>query len=49
MIRKKRKREDSEKETPFRLGGMEVEDSKVVRFRKRRKTDDQAELSDCCT
>ncbi|KAL2058632.1 hypothetical protein ABVK25_001360 [Lepraria finkii] len=49
MIRKKRKREESEKKAAFRLRDMEVDDSKIVRFRKRRKTDNQAELSDCST
>ncbi|KAK3167094.1 hypothetical protein OEA41_010219 [Lepraria neglecta] len=47
MIRKKRKREYLEKEIAFRLRGMEVDDSKIDRFRKRRKADDQAELCDC--
>lgn len=51
MIGKKRKRqeEDPDKETGFRLRGLEINTYNIVRFEKRSRLDDQDALYDLRT
>lgn len=44
ILRKKREREHEGKASSFRLGETEIEDSKIIRFQKRRKIADADEI-----
>ena len=49
MIKKKRKREEEGKDSAFRLRGALVNDSKIVRYEKKRTTGEEPEIAEAGT
>ena len=49
IIKKKRKREDEGKDSVFRLRGAVVNDSKIVRYEKKRTAGEENEIAEAGT